>query len=224
MKILIVEDEMEIADGLAAVLEKENYSVDLAYDGLMGLECILSGCYDLILLDIMLTKLNGLDILKNVRKEGITVPIILVTAKSQIPDKIAGLDWGADDYITKPFDTSELLARIRARVRNRNLSDNELLSFNDITLNLRDCTLACGTKSIKLGNKEYQLMEYFINNARRILPKEMIVSRVWGPWNEAEYNSVEVYVSFLRKKLKFIESKTAIKTSKNLGYSLEEGE
>lgn len=222
MRILIVEDEKEIADGLASVLRKENYIVNTAYDGLSGLDNILSGLYDLVLLDIMLPKLNGLDILKNVRQEGISTPIILVTAKSQIPDKISGLDMGADDYITKPFDADELLARIRARIRTCAQPSQDILSFGDLTLNQKNCKLSCNGNSIKLGNKEFQLMEYFMLNAGLILTRDMIISKIWGPFDASEYNNVEVYVSFLRKKMKFLHSDSEIKTTKNVGYSLEQ--
>lgn len=222
MRILLVEDEKGLAEGLKAVLEQELYSVDMVHDGISGLEYILSNIYDIIILDIMLPKLNGIDILKNARNEGIKTPVILLTAKSQIQDKIDGLDNGADDYITKPFDTDELLARIRARTRNTETSSHDDLCFADITLCRRRQELKSQTHSIKLGNKEFQLMEYFIINSRQILTREMLITKIWGPLDDSEYNNIEVYISFLRKKLRFIKANVRIETTKNVGYSLEE--
>ena len=221
MRILVVEDEKEIADGIESVLVRENYLVDTVYDGLSGLEYTLSGLYDLVILGIMLPKLNGLDILKNVREEGMDVPIILVTAKSMVEDKVKGLDYGADDYITKPFDVEELLARIRARTRASKGSRQNIISVGDIELDKSQQKLECGDGGVKLGNKEFQLMEYLINNAGHILTKDMLASKIWGPDDESEYNNVEVYISFLRKKLKFVKSKAQIVTTKGVGYSLE---
>lgn len=222
LRILIVEDEKEIADGLEAVLVKEGYQVDVVYDGLSGLDNILSKIYDLVLLDIMLPKLNGIDVLKNARREGNNIPVILLTAKSQIEDKISGLDHGADDYITKPFDVGELLARIRARTRLDKNTDSGQLSFGNVWLDQTTQKLGTDLNSIKLGNKEYQLMEYFMRNRGQILTKDMLIMKVWGPENEAEYNNLEVYISFLRKKLRFVKANTGIKTTKGVGYSLEE--
>lgn len=222
LRILIVEDEKEIADGLEAVLIKEGYQVDVVYDGLSGLDNILSKIYDLVLLDLMLPKLNGIDVLKNARREGNNIPVILLTAKSQIEDKISGLDHGADDYITKPFDVGELLARIRARTRLDKNTDCGQLSFGNVWLDQATQKLGTDLNSIKLGNKEYQLMEYFMRNRGQILTKDMLIMKVWGPENEAEYNNLEVYISFLRKKLRFVKANTSIKTTKGVGYSLEE--
>ena len=224
MRILIVEDEREIVDGLETVLQHEKYLVDSVYDGLSGLECVLSGLYDLVILDIMLPKLSGLDILKNAREQGVGVPIVLLTAKSQIDDKVSGLDLGADDYITTPFDVEELLARIRARTRRRKDSRQNAIFFGDLTLDKQTQKLSCGKNSIKLGNKEFQLAEYLLSNAGQILTKDMMLAKIWGPWDTSEYNNVEVYVSFLRKKLKFLDSKIQIVTTKGVGYSAEMAE
>lgn len=224
MRLLIVEDEKELADGLEAILVQESYSVDVVYDGLNGLDYMLSAAYDLIILDIMLPGMNGLEVLKNARGEGIKTPVILLTAKAQIEDKITGLDSGADDYLTKPFDAAELLARIRARTRASNdFSQMELL-FGDIHLSRATQELISQTHSVKLGNKEFQLMECLMINAKQIMPKDMLITKVWGPLDKAEYNNLEVYVSFLRKKLRFVKSRVEIKTTKNVGYSLEEGD
>lgn len=224
MRILIVEDEKELADGLEAILAGEAYSVDVVYDGISGLDYILSGLYDLIVLDVMLPKLNGLDVLKSARSGGVTTPVILLTAKSQVQDKIAGLDSGADDYITKPFDSEELLARIRARTRVSGSVSSDELSFGDTTLSKRRQELKCGERAVKLGNKEYQLMECLMINSSQIMPKDMLITKVWGPLDDTEYNNLEVYISFLRKKLRFIKAAVQIVTTKNVGYSLEENE
>ncbi len=222
MRILIVEDEINIADGLQTVLRKEGYDTDAVYDGLSGLDYIMSGIYDLILLDIMLPKMNGLEVLKKAREEGIAAPILLLTAKSQIDDVIKGLDVGADDYITKPFDSGELLARIRARVRVGRTSVDNKISVGDIWIDGLTMKLGGKEKTVKLGNKEYQLIEYLMLNKGQILARDMLISKVWGPDEESDYNSLEVYISFLRKKMKFLNSSTKIVTTKGVGYSIEE--
>lgn len=222
MRILIVEDEINIADGLQTVLRKEGYDTDAVYDGLSGLDYIMSGIYDLILLDIMLPKMNGLDVLKKAREEGAAAPILLLTAKSQIDDVIKGLDVGADDYITKPFDSGELLARIRARVRVGRTSVDNKISVGDIWIDGLTMKLGGKEKTVKLGNKEYQLIEYLMLNKGQILARDMLISKVWGPDEESDYNSLEVYISFLRKKMKFVNSSTKIVTTKGVGYSIEE--
>ncbi len=223
MRILVIEDEKEISDGISAVLKAEGYQVDAVYDGLSGLDSILENIYDLILLDVMLPKLNGIDILKNARQEGVTTPIIILTAKSQAEDKIQGLDLGADDYLTKPFDAGELLARIRARTRTRKpgVDNDSTLSFCDIRLDRNSYKLCGKEKSVKLGNKEFQLMETFMMEPTHIFSKDTLVSRVWGFDDDGDYNNLEVYISFLRKKLKFIDAKAQIITTKGVGYSVE---
>lgn len=170
----------------------------------------------------MLPGQNGLDILKKIRKEGIQTPIILLTSRSLPADKITGLDQGADDYITKPFDTGELLARIRARTRTDNNSGIHTLILGNIWLDQTTQRLGNSSNSIKLGHKEYQLMEHLMRNSRQILPKDMLITKVWGFDEETEYNNLEVYISFLRKKLRFLDADINIKTTKNVGYSLEE--
>lgn len=218
MRILVVEDEKQIADGISRILEKAKYQVDCAYDGLDGLDCILSGIYDLVLLDVMLPKINGFDIVKNVRSEGMEVPVIMLTAKSHTSDKISGLNIGADDYITKPFDAEELLARIRARLRkNGDVKDGKIVAF-DISLDPTTYTLQKETKTIKLSKTEYQLLELFMINKNIILSKDKIIDKVWGMNDETEYNNIEVYVSFLRKKLRFINAESSIETKKGIGY------
>ncbi len=224
VRILVVEDEKEIADGICMILGKAGYQVDCVYDGLTGLNYIFSEIYDLILLDIMLPKINGMEIIKNVRKENINVPIILLTAKSQIDDKIAGLNIGADDYITKPFDGGELIARIGARLRKKtNTEDGKIIVF-DICIDPSSYKLEKESKSVKLSKTEYQLLEYLMINKNQIIPKDMILNKIWGNEDDTEYNNIEVYISFLRKKLNFVNAKAAIVTKKGVGYSLTDGE
>lgn len=222
MKILIVEDEEQLSEALGAILEKNNYFVDRVFDGEDGLDYILSGIYDVIILDIMLPKMSGLEVLKRARKSGIYSPIILLTAKGDISDKVIGLDSGADDYLPKPFYTEELLARIRALGRRKGevISDNNL-KFGDITLNTATLELSNGDKTIKITAKEFGLLELLINRKRTITNKDDIINKLWGYDSDAEYNNVEVYVSFLRRKLTFLKSQVAIKAIRNIGYILE---
>ena len=224
MRILIVEDEIEIAEGLCGVLNKAGYEAEAVYDGQAGLDEILTGVYDLVLLDIMLPKMDGLTVLKEARKEGIETPTILLTAKSQIEDKISGLDCGADDYLTKPFDAGELLARIRARTRQPGTNTDTGLSVGDIRLEQETYKLFGKEKSVKLGNKEFQLLEHLMRNPSQIIPKDSLITKVWGYDDESDYNSLEVYISFLRKKLGFVGAKTHIVTTKGVGYSIEAGD
>jgi len=224
MRILVVEDEKEIADGISKILESKGYKVDCVYDGIDGLDYIYSGIYDLILLDIMLPGLSGIEIISRARKENISVPIILLTAKSQVEDKIEGLNIGADDYITKPFDGGELIARIGARLRKQTDPTEGKVRAYDIVLNPSTYRLEKDGKSVKLSKTEYQLLEYFMINKGQIISKDMIINKVWGNEDNTEYNNIEVYVSFLRKKLKFVNAVALISTKKGIGYSLTDGE
>lgn len=223
MRILVVEDELHLAEALTQILKKHHYTVDTANDGESGLDNALSGIYDLILLDIMLPKINGLDVLKQIRKEEIATPVILLTAKGEISDKVAGLDSGADDYLAKPFATEELLARIRAMSRRKGevLPDN-ILRFGDIELNPETLKLTCGNKEVKLILKESQLLELLITRKNATSSKELIIEKIWGFDSEVEHNHVEVYISFLRKKLQYLNSKAKINTVRGVGYILEE--
>lgn len=223
MRILIVEDEREIADGICSVLKKAGYSTDVCYNGLDGLDYFLSDIYDLVLLDIMLPKINGVDVLKHAREEGVYTPVIMLTAKSQPADKILALDSGADDYLTKPFDAGELLARIRTRTRVKNTDSASRLTAFDIRIEPDTFKLYGPQNSIRLSRKEFQLMEYLIMNQGRILPREMILSRIWGLEDDIGYNSLDVYISMLRKKLRFVEATAEIVTKKGVGYYLEDG-
>lgn len=222
MRVLIVEDDRSIAEAIKVYLEGEGLEADTVYDGLQGLEYVLSGVYDVILLDIMLPRLNGMDIAKNARNEGIETPIIMLTAKSQLDDKIQGFDCGADDYMTKPFAMRELLARIKARTRGGILGADKKREAYDIRLDMATYKVYCGEKSVKLSNKEYQMMEYLIINKGQVLTREMLFNKVWGFDDTANLGSLDVYIHFLRKKLEFLQSKAVIVTSKGVGYSLEE--
>lgn len=222
MRILIVEDEVQLSEALGAILEKNNYIVDRVFDGESGLDYILSDIYDGVILDIMLPKLNGIEVLKKARKEGISTPIILLTAKGEVEDRIIGLDCGADDYLPKPFYVEELMARIRALTRRKGeVQSDNLLSYGDINLNIGNLELSSKENSIKLTAKESGLLELLINRKDMISNKDDIISKLWGYESEAEHNNVEVYVSFLRRKLSYLKSKVAIKAIRNLGYILE---
>lgn len=222
MRILIVEDEKQLSEALGAILEKHNYIVDRVFNGEDGLDYILSNIYDLVILDIMLPLMNGLDVLKKARKEGIECPIILLTAKGEVSDKVERLDCGADDYLPKPFYTEELLARIRALSRRKGevINENEL-SFGDISLNVGTLELSTSLNSVKLTAKEFGLLELLINRKGSVINKDDIINKLWGFESEAEHNNVEVYVTFLRRKLTFLKSKVTIKAIRNMGYLLE---
>lgn len=222
MQILIIEDEVSLADAITAILKKEQYFVDAVYDGKDGLDYALSGIYDLILLDIMLPKMNGLDVLKALRENGISTPVMLLTARTEVNDKIKGLDCGADDYLTKPFNKGELLARVRALTRRKGEIPSNELKFGDITLNQSTYELSCGNASLKLGAKEFRIMQMLMFSQKSIISKDEFIEKIWGYDSEAEYNSIEVYISFLRKKLGAIRSGIQIKASRGVGYYLEE--
>ncbi len=223
MRILIVEDEEAIADALVHILTKNKYIADACYDGESGLDNALSGVYDIIILDIMLPKINGLDILRRIRENQIACPVLLLTAKDEISDKVKGLDYGADDYLTKPFAMDELLARIRCLCRRRtNVSTENTIVFSDMKLDLQSYELSGKNGSFTLGLKEFSIMEQFMSNPNRVISKEKLIEKIWGFDSDAEYNNVEVYISFLRKKLSHINSGSVIKTVRGVGYRLEE--
>ncbi|MTI54311.1 response regulator transcription factor [Geosporobacter ferrireducens] len=222
MRILVVEDELPLAEALVQILKKNNFTVDVVHEGEAGLDNALSNIYDLILLDIMLPKMDGLSILKNMRQEGISTPVILLTAKGEISDKVTGLDSGADDYLAKPFATEELLARIRALSRRKGeILSNNTLKYGDIELNTSTLKLSRSNKEVKLTLKESELLEFLILRKNVTSPKELIIEKLWGFESEAEHNHVEVYISFLRKKLLFINSEVTISTVRGVGYILE---
>jgi DNA-binding response OmpR family regulator len=220
MKILLVDDEVQLCEALSVILKKNNYSVDCAFNGEDGLDLALSGIYDLVILDIMMPKIDGLSVLKTLRKEKIDTPILLLSAKSEISDKIDGLNLGADDYLTKPFVTDELLARIRALLRRKEKFTGDVLSFNDISLDRDSLELIKGEKRITLGKKEFQILEMLMLNVGKSIDKEKFIEKIWGFDTEAEYNTIEVYVSFLRRKLSAVGSNTEIKSIRGIGYTL----
>lgn len=223
MRILLVEDELPLAEALTQILRKNNYTVDAVNDGESGLDNALSDIYDLIILDIMLPKMDGLSILKYIRKEALSTPVILLTARGEISDKVTGLDSGADDYLPKPFASEELLARIRAVSRRKGevLQDNSL-RFGDLQLNTSTLKLTKENKEIKLILKEAELLELLITRKNLATSKELIIEKLWGFDSEVEHNHVEVYISFLRKKLTHLNSKVTIKTVRGVGYILED--
>jgi len=223
MKILVVEDEKYIAKPIEQVLKRNNYSVDLAYDGEYGLDCGLTDLYDIIVLDIMLPKLDGLAVLKELRENGIETPVLLLTAKDQVGDKVKGLDSGADDYLAKPFDNEELLARLRALGRRKSeLAPGGLLRFGDIELNPHTLLLSRGDKSGKLTLKEAQLLELLMRRKNMTASKELIIEKLWGYDTDAEDGNIEYHVSLLRKKLAGVGAQAAVGTIRGVGYILKE--
>lgn len=223
MRLLLVEDEEGFAEALCTSLKMEHYITDWAKDGEEGLAWGLSGVYDAIILDIMLPKMNGIAVLQQLRKQGIHTPVLLLTAKSELDDKINGLDSGADDYLTKPFHREELYARLRALTRRQSVNTApQELACGDIYMLQGSNELFCKTSgnSLPLNGKEYQLMEYLLRNAGQIISREQIIEKIWGYDTDTEYNNVEVYISFLRKKLTFLKAKAAIQTVRKLGYKL----
>lgn len=222
MRILLVEDEKRMAQALCEILRLEKYEVDHYADGTDGLAAIESDLYDIIILDVMLPGMNGYEIAKEARRCGIRTPILMLTAKAELDDKVTGLDSGADDYLTKPFMTKELLARLRALGRRNINTPDGTLSFGDISLDTSTLTLSCVTngQSVRLSEKEYHILEYLISNSGRILTREQLAVKIWGYESNAEYNNVEVYMSFTRKKLAFVGAKAEIKAVRGVGYEL----
>ncbi|MPM01374.1 Response regulator ArlR [bioreactor metagenome] len=223
MKLLLVEDEAKLADALSEILRLENYDVDVCRDGITGLDAALGGVYDVIVLDVMLPGKNGFEILREIRAAGLKTPVLMLTAKSELDDKVMGLDSGADDYLTKPFLTKELLARLRAISRRQVDTEGGCLRFGDLRLELESGMLFCETTglSVRLGAKEYRLLEYLLANQGRVITREQLALKIWGYDSEAEYNNVEVYLSFTRKKIGFVGSDVTIKSVRGLGYELQ---
>ncbi len=224
MRILVVEDEESIADIIAVKLRQEKYEVDTSYDGEDGLYNALSNIYDLIILDIMLPKINGFEILKKIKENAVNAKVIMLTAKSELEDKLKGFNNGADDYVTKPFHIEELIARVNVQLRSKgNSKVKDILEYSDLSLNIRTSTLTCinTNESINIPYREFLLLEFFMNNKEQIISKEQIYDKVWGIDNDYESNNLEAYLSFLRKKIKIIGSKVNIKAVRNLGYKME---
>ena len=224
MRILIVEDEFNLADAISNRLKKENYIIDIFTDGEVGLDNALTNIYDLIILDVMLPKINGFEILKQLKENNIESKVIMLTAKSLLEDKLNGFEKGANDYITKPFHIEELVARVNVQLRkNNNLLKKDFIEVADLQLNTKTSILTCinTNENISIICKEFLLLEYFMNNPNNIISREKIYEKVWGFENDAESNNLEAYISFIRKKLKIIGSKVSIKAVRGLGYKLE---
>lgn len=221
MNILIVEDEIRLADSLKQIMLNQKYGCDVVYNGKDGLDYALTGIYDIVILDIMLPKMDGYEVVKQLRLKKNKTPVILLTAKDGISDKIKGLDSGADDYLTKPFNSEELLARIRAVTRRKGELVFKNITFGDLCLDLDNYVLSCGEKSLRLGYKEYEIMNIFMSSPKSVVQKEELLTKVWGYDSDAEDNNVEVYISFLRKKLNYLESSVTINTIRRIGYHLE---
>ncbi|MBE5889854.1 MAG: response regulator transcription factor [Lachnospiraceae bacterium] len=222
MRLLLAEDEQELSRALVTVLKKNNYSVDAVYNGQDALDYIEAGNYDGAILDIMMPKMDGITVLKKARAEGISIPILMLTAKAEIDDRVTGLDAGADDYLTKPFSMKELLARIRAMTRRQNDTTDSVLKFGNITLDRATYILSSGKDSLKLANKEFQMLEMLMVNPGQVISADQFMDKIWGYDSEAEQNVVWVYISYIRKKLTAIGANVVIKAARGLGYSLEE--
>lgn len=222
MRLLLAEDEKDLSKALCAVFKHNNYSVDPVFNGQDALDYGLCENYDAIILDIMMPKMNGLEVLAELRKQGVDTPVIILTAKSETDDKILGLDTGADDYLTKPFSMGELLARIRALTRRKSEFLPNLLTTGNLSLNRETFELSVGDNSIRLGNKEFQMIELLMNSPGRLISTEQFMERIWGYETEAEINVVWVYISYLRKKLATLGANLEIKAVRGVGYTLEE--
>ena len=222
MRVLIIEDEVRLAATLADLLELNGYTTDTCHDGESGLDNALTGIYDVILLDVMLPRLDGFTVLRRLRAASVATPVLMLTARSDVADRVEGLDRGADYYLTKPFEPKELLACVRALVRRQpELRISEDLQYGDLTLEKNSFHLSCGERSVRLSRKEFDLMELLMRNREMVLTKENLLVKIWGYESDAEDNNVEVYISFLRKKLDHLRSSVRIKTIRMVGYCLE---
>ena len=221
MRILIVEDERRLAEALGQIMAEQRYQADVVFDGADGLDYALTGQYDAIVLDVMLPKVDGFEVARRLRCAHVSTPILMLTARDEIPDKIAGLDHGADDYMTKPFAPEELLARVRALSRRQGEVALEELSFHDLVLELSTHDLRRGEKSVRLSLKEFEVLKILLSNPKSVVTKETLISKVWGMESDAEDNNVEAYISFLRKKLAYLGAGVSINTLRKVGYRLE---
>lgn len=222
MRLLLAEDEKSLSRAIIAILERNNYSADAVYDGLEALEYLESDTYDGLILDVMMPKMDGITVLKKLREKGNNIPVLMLTAKSEIDDKVLGLDSGANDYLTKPFNTRELLARIRAMTRTNTVQATSILTMGNISLNTATFELSAPGGSFRLANKEFQMLEMLMRNAGRLIPPERFMEKIWGYDSDAEISVVWVYISYLRKKLTALGANVQIKAARNAGYSLEE--
>jgi len=224
VNILIVEDDLHLSEALKQIVEEQNYIVDVVHDGMDGLYYASNNEYDVIILDVMLPKMNGYDVIKMLRKQNVSTPTLMLTAKSEILDRVAGLDSGADDYMTKPFAPEELLARLRALSRRQGEVALDTLEFANLNLNLNTMSLSFNGKSVTLSNKEFQIIQLLMMNNTNIISKETIINKVWGADSNADDNNVEAYISFLRKKLFFLKADRSVNivTIRQVGYKLDE--
>ena len=222
MRVLVIEDEVRLAATLQDLLELSGYAADVRHDGETGLDDALTGIYDVILLDVMLPKLDGFTVLRRLREAGNAVPVLMLTARDQVEDRVEGLDCGADYYLTKPFEPRELLACVRALTRRQPELRADLLEYGDLKLDKNAFTLSCGQRSVRLSRKEFDICELLMLNRNLVLTKESLLVKIWGYESDAEDNNVEVYISFLRKKLAHIHAKVRIRTIRMVGYCLEE--
>lgn len=222
MQVLVVEDDVRLAQAIGGILEDQRYHVDLVHNGTDGLIWAESDIYDVIVLDVMLPGKNGFEVVSELRRKSIATPVLMLTARDATRDKVEGLDAGADDYLTKPFETAEFLARIRSLTRRRGQVEFEQLAFGDLSLDLENCDASCKGQSIHLSFKEFSVLKALMENPRQALPKDTLIAKVWGYDSTAEDNNVEAYISFLRKKLAFLDSRVKIVTLRQVGYRLED--
>lgn len=221
MKALIVDDEVKLADALAELFRQHKILVDVVYDGEDGLYYAKNGDYDVVVLDVMMPRMNGYEVVQRLRQNKNNVPVLMLTAKDDVSARVKGLDYGADDYLTKPFATEELLARVRALARRQSEMIYDTINYKDITLNTSNYKLECGNKSVSLGAKEYEILKLLLTNPTQVISKDTIISKVWGLDCDITENNVEAYMSFIRKKLFYVGSKLNILTKRMLGYYLE---
>lgn len=224
MRILLAEDERSLSRAVVALLERSNYAVDAVYDGVEALEYLDTGNYDALILDIMMPRMDGLSVLKKLRQRGNPIPVLILTAKSEIDDKVEGLDSGANDYLTKPFSTRELLARLRAITRTQTSQVSSVLRFGNVALDQTSFELSSPSGSYRLANKEYQMMELLLMNPGQTISTERFLEKIWGYDTETELNVVWVYISYLRKKLAALNANVRIQAARNVGYRVEVGE
>ena len=222
MRLLFAEDEKSLSRAVTTILEKNHFSVDAVYDGQDALDYLRAGNYDGAILDIMMPKMDGIEVLKTIRAEGSRVPVLMLTAKAEVDDKVLGLDSGANDYLTKPFSTKELLARIRAMTRAQTAQQSSILTFGNVRLDQSTYLLSTPSGEVRLANKEYQMLETLMANPRHLISSERLFEKIWGFDSESEMNVVWVYISYLRKKLASLNANIQIKATRNAGYSLEE--
>jgi len=224
MQILLVEDGISLSNALKKILEQNGFSVDAVYDGLSAVDYAENNHYDLIILDIMLPKMDGFEVIRTLRNDRIDTPVLMLTAKGTMSDKVSGLNYGADDYMTKPFNVEELLARVGALTRRKGSVIVNTLTYKDISLNVNSAMLTCKNESVQLSRKEFEVLKVFLYNPTMTVTNDILINKVWGMDSEATYNNVEVYISFLRKKLKYLNSDVSIKKIHKLGYRLEDKE